>query len=76
MCMFYNTDNYGDCEISDLLITTPHTVDKEMLQMYCERFTEHFVLQKNGNNSWILKLSNQSGVIYNIYNLLYTSFLL
>ncbi|XP_056611144.1 protein mono-ADP-ribosyltransferase PARP14-like [Triplophysa dalaica] len=53
-------DNDGDCEISDLLITTPHTVDKEMLQMYCERFTEHFVLQKNGNNSWILKLSNQS----------------
>lgn len=59
----YNTDNEGDCEMSDLLITAPHSVDKEMLQMYFEQFTEHFVLQKHGNNSWILKLSNQSGVI-------------
>lgn len=71
----YNTENEGDCEISDLLITAPLSVDKEMLQMYFERFTEMFVLQKHGNNSWILKLTNLSGVGHNQSLINFSSFM-
>jgi len=61
----HNTDNEKDSEIPDLLITTPSltSVDKETLQMYFEQFTEQFELAKHGNNSWILKLYSQSGMM-------------
>ncbi|XP_051998490.1 LOW QUALITY PROTEIN: protein mono-ADP-ribosyltransferase PARP14-like [Xyrauchen texanus] len=53
-------DDEEDCEISDLLITSQQSVDKETLQMYVEQFAENFKLRKHENNSWILKLNNQS----------------
>lgn len=60
----HNTDNEEDSEIPDLLITFSLTsVDKETLQMYFEQFTEQFELAKHGNNSWILKLYSQSGML-------------
>jgi len=65
MYIFVHTDNEKDSEIPDLLITTPSltSVDKETLQMYFEQFTEQFELAKHGNNSWILKLYSQSGMM-------------
>lgn len=59
----HHTDNEEDSEIPDLLITTPNSVDKDTLQMYFEQFSEQFELAKHGNNSWILKLYSQSGMI-------------
>lgn len=59
----HNTDNEEDSEVPDLLITTPRPVDKDTLQMYFEQFAEQFELAKHGNNSWILKLYSQSGMI-------------
>ncbi len=60
----HNTEDEEDCETPDLLITTQGSVEKETLQMYFEQFTEQFELAKHGNNSWILKLCSQSGMIY------------
>lgn len=60
----HNTEDEEDSEILDLLVTTPGSVDKENLQLYFEQFTEQFELAKHGNNSWILKLCSQSGMIY------------
>ncbi len=45
-------------------ITAPASVQKDTLQMYFEQFTEQFELAKHGNNSWILKLCSQAGMIY------------
>lgn len=60
----HNTEDEEDSETPDLLITTQGSVEKETLQMYFEQFTEQFELAKHGNNSWILKLCSQSGMIY------------
>ncbi|XP_051566665.1 uncharacterized protein LOC127448283 isoform X2 [Myxocyprinus asiaticus] len=53
-------DDEEDSEISVLLITSQQSVDKETLQMYVEQFAEHFEMRKHENNSWTLKLYNQS----------------
>lgn len=59
----HHTDNEEDSEIPDLLITAPNSVDKDILQLYFDQYTEQFDLAKHGNNSWILKLYSQSGMI-------------
>ncbi|KAF5890242.1 poly [ADP-ribose] polymerase 14-like, partial [Clarias magur] len=47
----------------DLLISTEETVDKEILAMYFEQFTEKVEMTKHGKNKWILKVANQSDVL-------------
>ncbi|KAM9486658.1 protein mono-ADP-ribosyltransferase PARP14 isoform 1-T1 [Clarias gariepinus] len=47
----------------DLLISTEETVDKEILAMYFEQFTEKAEIIKHGKNKWILKVANSCDVL-------------
>lgn len=40
------------------------TIDKDILTMYFEQFTEKAEITKHGKNKWILKVANQSGKSY------------
>ncbi len=60
----HDTEDEVDSAAPDLLITAPASVQKDTLQMYFEQFTEQFELAKHGNNSWILKLCSQAGMVY------------
>ncbi|KAI4880407.1 hypothetical protein NFI96_019081, partial [Prochilodus magdalenae] len=61
-----NSERYGNEEDSvaqDLLVSTTESVDKDMLIMYFEQFTEHVEITKHGKDSWILKAAKQSDVL-------------
>ncbi|XP_026865824.2 protein mono-ADP-ribosyltransferase PARP14 [Electrophorus electricus] len=44
----------------NLLISTVESIEKDTLTMYFEQFTEHVEIINHGQNSWILKLTNQT----------------
>ncbi|XP_053482454.1 protein mono-ADP-ribosyltransferase PARP14 isoform X3 [Ictalurus furcatus] len=55
--------NEENAKTKDLLISTMETVDKDILTMYFEQFTDKVEITKHGKNKWILKVANQSDVL-------------
>ncbi|XP_060785283.1 protein mono-ADP-ribosyltransferase PARP14 isoform X3 [Neoarius graeffei] len=52
-----------DSKTNKLLISTMETVDKDILTMYFEQFTDKAEITKRGTNKWILKVANQSDLL-------------
>lgn len=59
--VFFVSGNEENSKPRDLLISTEETVDKEILAMYFEQFTEKAEIIKHGKNKWILKVANSCG---------------
>ena len=48
-------------EVDALIVTSTETIDKEILHMYFEQFSENCEIQKNGETQWIVTFANLSG---------------
>ncbi|KAF4086741.1 hypothetical protein AMELA_G00087870 [Ameiurus melas] len=55
--------NEENAKTKDLLISTMESVDKDILTMYFEQFTDKAEITKHGKNKWILQVANQSDVL-------------
>ncbi|XP_026783862.3 protein mono-ADP-ribosyltransferase PARP14 isoform X1 [Pangasianodon hypophthalmus] len=55
--------NEEHSKTKDLLISTMESVDKDILTLYFEQFTEKAEIKKYGKNKWILKVANQSDLL-------------
>lgn len=58
LCVSGNQDNL---ESRDLRIISQEPVNKDILIIYFEQFTEKAELTKQGKNKWILKVADHSG---------------
>ncbi|XP_062390721.1 protein mono-ADP-ribosyltransferase PARP14 [Sardina pilchardus] len=47
-------------EANAFIVTSIETIDKEMLGMYLEQFSENLEIQNNGKDQWIVKFANRS----------------
>ncbi|KAL2081249.1 hypothetical protein ACEWY4_023102 [Coilia grayii] len=48
------------CETNTLTLASTEAIDKEILHMYLEQFSEDFEIQNNGKTQWIVTFANQS----------------
>ncbi|KAK3543959.1 hypothetical protein QTP70_031865 [Hemibagrus guttatus] len=55
--------NEEDSKTKDLLISCKESVDKDILTVYFEQFTDKAEITKYGKNKWILKVANHSDVL-------------
>ncbi|KAK3568819.1 hypothetical protein QTP86_017386 [Hemibagrus guttatus] len=59
----YVSGNEEDSKTKDLLISCKESVDKDILTVYFEQFTDKAEITKYGKNKWILKVANHSDVL-------------
>ncbi|XP_058248540.1 protein mono-ADP-ribosyltransferase PARP14 isoform X2 [Hemibagrus wyckioides] len=56
-------ENEEDSKTKDLLIRCMESVDKDILTVYFEQFTDKAEITKQGKNKWILKVASHSDVL-------------